>query len=139
MNAPRLLVVTVALWVGSSSPTPAADDQTRARATEAMLRAESLGGLRLGLPEKGVLKVLGNPEKRSELTLQGADGTYVQTWRYPSRGIQLTMSAGGKKTGARTIANFTATAPCDFATKQGVKIGSAESAVRKAYAPHVDR
>jgi hypothetical protein len=30
-------------------------------ATEAMLRAERLGGLRLGLPEKDVLKLLGSP------------------------------------------------------------------------------
>jgi hypothetical protein len=36
-------------------------------ATEAMLRAESLGGLRLGLPEKDVLKLLGRPATRGKL------------------------------------------------------------------------
>ena len=47
-------------------------------ATEAMLRRESLGGLRLGLPEKDVLKLLGPPAKRGELGFQEADGNYVQ-------------------------------------------------------------
>ena len=108
-------------------------------ATEAMLRAETLGGLRLGLPEKAVLKLLGPPAKRGEMVFQEADGNYVQDWHYPDKGIDLLMSAGGKKSGAKTIANITASAPCTFATKKGIKIGDAESAARKAYAEHVDR
>jgi hypothetical protein len=108
-------------------------------ATEAMLRAESLGGLRLGLPEKGVLKLLGPPAKRGELVFQEADGNYVQDWHYPDKGIELLMSAGEKKSGAKTIANITASAPCTLATRKGIKIGDAESAARKAYAKHVDR
>ena len=108
-------------------------------ATEAMLRAESLGGLRLGLPEKDVLKLLGPPAKRGELVLQEADGNYVQDWHYPEKGIELLMSAGEKKSGVKTIANITASAPCTFATRKGIKIGDTESAARKAYAEHVDR
>jgi hypothetical protein len=107
--------------------------------TEAMLRAESLGGLRLGLPEKDVLKLLGSPATRGELVFQGADGNYVQDWHYPDKGIELLMSAGEKKSGVKTIANITASAPCTFATRKGIKIGNAESAARKAYAKHVDR
>ena len=108
-------------------------------ATEAMLRRESLGGLRLGLPEKDVRKLLGPPVKRGELVFQEADGNYVQDWHYPSKGIELLMSAGEKKSGVKTIANITASAPCTFATRKGIKIGDAESAARKAYAEHVDR
>jgi hypothetical protein len=108
-------------------------------ATEAMLRAESLGGLRLGLPEKDVLKLLGPPAKRGEVVFQEADGNYVQDWHYPDKGIDLLMSAGEKKSGEKTIANITASAPCTFATRKGIKIGDAESAARKAYAKHVDR
>ena len=108
-------------------------------ATERMLRTESLGGLRLGLPEKAVLKLLGPPAKRGEFVLQETDGNYVQDWHYPDKGIDLSMSAGEKKSGAKTIANITASAPCTFATKKGIKIGDAESAARKAYAEHVDR
>ena len=108
-------------------------------ATEAMLRAESLGGLRLGLPEKDVLKLLGSPATRGKLVFQEADGNYVQDWHYPDKGIELLMSAGEKKSGVKTIANITASAPCTFATRKGIKIGDAESAARKAYAEHVDR
>jgi hypothetical protein len=108
-------------------------------ATEAMLRAESLGGLRLGLPEKGVLKLLGPPAKRGELVFQEADGNYVQDWHYPDKGIELSMSAGEKKSGVKTIAHIIASAPCAFATRKGIKIGDAESAARKGYAEHVDR
>jgi hypothetical protein len=108
-------------------------------ATEAMLRSESLGGLRLGLPGKDVLKLLGPPAKRGELVFQEADGNYVQDWHYPDKGIELLMSAGEKKSGVKTIANITASAPCTFATRKGIKIGDAESAARKAYTEHVDR
>ena len=73
------------------------------------------------------------------MVFQGADGNYVQDWHYPDKGIELLMSAGEKKSGVKTIANITASAPCTFATRKGIKIGDAESAARKAYAKHVDR
>ena len=107
--------------------------------TEAMLRAESLGRLRLGLPEKDVLKLLGSPATRGKLVFQEADGNYVQDWHYPDKGIELLMSAGEKKSGVKTIANMTVSAPCTYSTKKGIKIGDAESAARKAYTEHVDR
>ena len=107
--------------------------------TEAMLRAERLGGLRLGLPEKDVLKLLGSPATRGELVFQEADGNYVQDWHFPDKGIDLWMSAREKKSVCKKIAAITASAPCTFATKKGIKIGDAESAAREAYAEHVDR
>src|SRR5258707_1455230 len=118
-------------------------DASNCRADEAtmetMLRAERLGGLRLGLSEKDVLKLLGSPATRGKLVFQEADQNYVQDWHYPYKCIELLMSAGEKKSGVKTIANMTASAPCTFATKKGIKIGGAESAARKAYAEHVDR
>jgi hypothetical protein len=107
--------------------------------TEAMLRAERLRGLRLRLPEKDVLKLLGSPATRGKLVFQEADGNYVQDWYYPDKGIELWMSAGEKKSEVKTIANITASAPCTFATRKSIKIGDAESAARKAYTEHVDR
>src|SRR5947209_17865167 len=107
--------------------------------TEAMLRAESLGRLRLGLPEMDVLKLLGSPATRGKLVFQEADGNYVRDWHYPDKGIELLMSAGEKKSGVKTIANITASAPCTFATSKGIKIGDAESTARTAYAEDVDR
>ena len=128
-----ILIGTLVLNVFDAS-TGRADETV----TEAMLRAESLGKLRLGLPEKDVVKLLGSPATRGELLFQEADGNYVQDWHYPDKGIELVMRAVGKKS-AKTIAAITASAPCTFATKAGIKIGDAESAARKAYAEHVDR
>ena len=107
-------------------------------AKDAMWRRETLGGLRINLPEKDVLKLLGQPAKRGELVFQEADGSYVQDWHYPDKGIDLAMG-GKKKTGPKTIAGITAHASCTLATGKGIKIGSPETAVRKAYARFVDR
>jgi hypothetical protein len=105
----------------------------------AVLHGEALGGLRINLPEKDVLRLLGQPARRGKLVFQEADNSYVQDWHYPEKGIDLSMSAGEKKTGPKTIVTITAFAPCTLATRKGIKIGSAESAVRKAYAMFVDR
>ena len=134
MKILTLLIGTLVLNMFNASNCPA--DET---VTEAMLRAERLGGQRLGLPEKEVLKLLGSPATRGKLVFPEADGNYVQDWHYPDKGIELLMSAGEKKSGVKTIANMTASAPCTFATRKGIKIGDAESAVRKAYTEHVDR
>ena len=134
MKILTILVGTLVLNMFDAS-TGRADESV----TEAMLRAESLGRLSLGLPEKDVVKLLGSPSTRGELLFQEADGNYVQNWHYPDKGIELWMSAGGKKSGVKKIAAITASAPCTFATKKGIKIGDAESAARNAYAEHVDR
>ncbi len=125
----RFLALVAALFVALPS---GADDAT----TAAMLRAENLGGLRLEMPEKEVIKLLGQPARRGEMYHQEADGNHLEDWDYPAKGIELAMSAGSKKTGAKTVARIMATAPCPLATKAGIKIGSAESAVRQAYAAH---
>jgi hypothetical protein len=134
MKMLTILICTLALNMFDAFNCPA--DET---ATEAMLRAERLGRLRLELPAKDVLKLLGSPATRGELVFQEADGNYVQDWHYPDKGIELLMSAGEKKSGVKTIASITAAAPCTFATRKGIKIGNAESAARKAYAENVDR
>jgi hypothetical protein len=67
-----------------------------------------------------------------------ADGNYAQDWHYPEKGIDVSMS-GEKKTGRKRIVSVTASAPCTLATRKGIKIGSAESAVRKAYTMFADR
>jgi hypothetical protein len=138
MSASRLLRLTLlALGCGAlTTLCPAANVDPDA--AWKMLNAERLGDLRLELPEKDVLKLLGKPEKQSKTVLQEADGMYVQTWSYPARGLEFTMSAG-KKAGPKTIASITAFPPCSFSTKKGIKIGSPEAEARKAYAAWADR
>ncbi len=138
MSTSRLpLLAALALgFAALTAPSSAAEaDQD---AASKMLKAERLGELRLELPEKDVLKLLGKPEKQSKVVLQEADGMYVQTWSYPAKGLDLTMSAE-KKGGPKTIASITAFAPCDLSTKKGIKIGSTEGETRKAYAAWADR
>jgi len=118
---------------------PHSHSQEMSPATEAMLKGESLGGLKLGLAAKAVLKQLGKPERQSEVQMQEADGTYVQQWEYPAQGLSLWMTSGEKKSGAKSIAAITASAGCKLATKAGCKIGSPESTVRKAYGVHESR
>jgi hypothetical protein len=132
-------ILTILLGTLALSLFAALDCRASETATAAMLRAESLGGLRLELPEKDVLKLLGPPAKRGAWVLQEIDSNYVQDWDYPSKGIELLMSAGVKKSGAKTVFHIMASAPCTLATRKGIKIGTAESVVRKAYAAHVDR
>ena len=109
-----------------------------ADATEKFLQSEQLGSLKLGLGEKEVLKLLGQPKKKGGLVLQEADGMWVQQWKYPDEGLSILMGAG-KKAGAKAIANIKASAPCTLATKAGIKIGSPAAAVAKAYAQHLDK
>jgi hypothetical protein len=128
------LLVALAFIVWGTPMSRANEKQTAAD-----LRAEGLGALRLGMREKEVRAFLGAPAKQTALTLQGADGLCVQEWNYPAKGISLTMSTGETKKGPKTVVRFEAAAPCQLATRRGIKIGSAESAVRKAYAAMADR
>lgn len=116
----------------AASSVQAADD------FEAFLKSERLGGLKLDLAEKEVLKLLGKPKTKGTLVLQEADGVWVQDWEYPEAGLSITMGAE-KKAGAKTIARFTASAPCALATKAGIKIGSTAAEVTKAYKAHLDK
>ena len=134
MNIRLLPTVCAALAAALLFPTAiVAQDDAREAKTAAMLKGESLGGLKLGLAEKEVVKLLGKPGSQGKLQLQGADGTYVQLWEYPAQGIELTMSAGEKKTGVKKIASFSAGAGSKLATKLGIKVGSPVGDVRKAY------
>ncbi len=85
-----------------------------------------------------MLKLIGPPGKKSALVFQEADGAYAETWRYPAKGIQLSMSAGENRSGTRKVASITASAPCTLATKAGITIGSPEADVRKIYSKYAD-
>jgi hypothetical protein len=123
------------LWVSLITlPLLAQDD----KATQ-LLAAESLGGIKLGLTEKKLVDLLGQPKKKTALTLMEATGDYYQTWRYPGKGLEITMSAGENKTGAKTVASFTASKGCSLTTTKGIKIDSSEADVRKAYGSFEDK
>lgn len=135
MSAARhFLCFATMMLAGLGTSAPAADEA----AARALVHKESLGGLHLDQPASEVVKLLGKPEKETKLILQEADGNFVQTWKYPSRGLEFGISAGGKASGRKTVASITAKAPCALATGHGVKIGSPAPDAKKAYAAWID-
>jgi hypothetical protein len=122
------------MMAGLGASAPAADEA----AAREVVRKESLGGLRLDQPVSEVIKLLGKPEKETKLSFQEADANYVQTWKYPSKGIELGISAGAKPSGRKTVASITAKAPCALATQRGIQIGSPTAVVKKAYTTWAD-
>jgi hypothetical protein len=128
MHTRSFLSLSVALLALFLVPNPAgAQDGAK------ILKSESLGSLKVGLAEKEVLKHLGKPETQGKLEKQEADGTYVQILEYPSKGLVITMTAGTKKTGPKTLAGVNASGTSQLATKLGIKVGSPAAEVRKAY------
>jgi hypothetical protein len=99
---------------------------------EKMFEGDSLGSLELGQSAADVVKALGKPASKGKDVEWEAIGEWVQEWRYPKQGLTLAMNSA-KKGGAKTILNITAVAPCEFATSRGIRIGSTEAAVAKAY------
>jgi hypothetical protein len=96
---------------------------------------EPIGKLRLGLSEGEVKKAIPCTRKRGPEQLWGADGAYHQEWVYADCGITLGMVS--EKTGApKEVESITVVSPSDLSTKSGIRIGSTEQEVMKAYASH---
>jgi hypothetical protein len=101
------------------------------------MKSEALGAIRITMPAAEVTRALGRTEKQTRAKLWEADGMYHETWGYRSRGIVLDVVSDSPK-GKRTVASAEITAPCTFATKKGMKIGSSYDEVKKAYADNID-
>ena len=98
----------------------------------ALLKAERIGPLRIGLPEGEVARGIACQPRRGSVTRWEADGDYHQEWAYPDCGITLDMSATTPK-GAWTIGAITLTRPSPWKTRRGIGIGDTERAVITAY------
>ncbi len=108
------------------------------RAEEDISAKESLGGLALGKKQDEVIKLLGKPASKGKDVEWEAIGEWVQEWEFPDQGISLNM-ASEKKGGAKTVLTITAGPKWALATKRGIRIGSTEAAVRKAYGSVEDK
>ena len=102
-------------------------------AAEKIMNGESIGKLTLGQNAAAVEKILGKPESKGENAEMGATGEWEQSWNYPSQGVEISMGAATKN-GAKKISSIRATEKCKLATSRGIKIGSSEADVKKAYA-----
>jgi hypothetical protein len=102
------------------------------RAGDMTVQYESFGKLSFGQKAESVTALFGKPESKGKDTLWEATGEWVQEWRYTAQGLRLNM-ASDKKSGAKTVATITATAPCPLATARGIRVGSSMAEVTKAY------
>lgn len=102
------------------------------QAGEKSVDQEAFGKLTLGQKGEDILRFLGKPESKGKDANWEAIGQWVQEWKYPAQGLTLHM-ASGKRGGAKTLLNISASAGCALTTARGIGIGSSETAVRKAY------
>jgi hypothetical protein len=107
-------------------------------AVDSNVSTEPLGKLALGQKAEAVLKLLGEPTSKGKDTRWEAIGEWVQEWRFPAQGLRLAMNSA-QKGGVKTVLSITASAGCQLATARGIKIGSSEAAVRKAYAKDYEK
>lgn len=107
-------------------------------AEEKNVSSEPMGKLALGQSAEAVQKLIGTPEAKGKDVLWEAIGEWVQDWKFPKQGLILAM-ASEKKGGAKTVFSITAEGACSLATARGIRIGSPEAVVRKAYAKEADK
>ena len=99
---------------------------------QADVSGEGLGKLALDQKAGVVLKLLGEPKAKGADVLMEATGEWVQEWAFPEQGLTLMMGSTDKG-GAKTVWSITADGKCELATERGVRIGSSEAEVKKAY------
>jgi len=93
--------------------------------------------LKLDLSQSVIIDSLGQPEEKSVDTYWGATGMYVQTWKYPSKGISLDMESE-KENGSKVVLSITIAAPCRMVTSELIGIGSDKDLIFKEYTSDVN-
>lgn len=96
-----------------------------------LMATESLFILNNSLLDIDVVKFLGEPEKKSEPIVWGADGLEHQTWYYSSKGIELGFIKDDEN--KQLVFSIKLQSPCTLRTSKGVHIGSTKDEVLKAY------
>jgi hypothetical protein len=111
---------------------PGSDPEACVDGPPSFMDAEQIGQLQPGLAAAKVTDLLGQPAKKGDDQLWGADGMHHQDWSWPARGITLDMASEAEG-GDKTVASITITAPCDLKTRRWVGIGDDEPKIRAAY------
>ena len=126
----------------------AACAHAHAQPAASFVAAERIGNLRIGSPESEVKGGVACPLKAGEawrsatLKREGERGlfgpsTYHEEWENVPCGLKVGMAGkAGRALAAESIAVF---APSTLATSRGIRIGSTEAEVEKAYAAEWNR
>ncbi|HAN10684.1 MAG TPA: hypothetical protein DCP90_08755 [Clostridiales bacterium] len=91
----------------------------------------TLGGLKYGMNSNEVVKLIGNPEEKSQEFYQQYSGRYYEQWMYENKGIEILMVKIDADT--KIINKITISGPCNFETNKGIKIGSTKEEVITKY------
>ena len=91
-----------------------------------------LGNLRLNLSAQEVTQIIPGQPTRGPEQFWGADGEYHQEWKYPGGGLTLDMVSKNQG-GPKSVRSLTITSPSTLQTQKGIRIGSTEPEVNKAY------
>jgi len=100
-----------------------------------ILERDKLGELAIGLSSAEVEKQLGAPTSRTRPEWSEGTVEFGPSWRYPAKGLELTLTATDKR-GPYTLAAIRATAPCALRTARGIGVGGPYKAAKAAY--HAD-
>lgn len=102
-----------------------------------LMHSDSLGDLRIDMPERDVVKFLGEPGGKGKQLLWEADALYHQEWRYPRQGIFLDLVSESTDSKQR-VASIRAGLHSILETTKGIKVGDSFAAVNKAYGDQLD-
>lgn len=97
---------------------------------------EKVGPLKLGMTGAQVQAAFGKPHSQGAWIDEAATGLQVQEWRYPARGVFVTVSREDAS-GTPTVERFRVTRPCGHATSKGIKVGDGAAKVKAAYGKQV--
>ena len=102
-----------------------------------LMNTESLGDLKLELGTEKIKELFGEPQEKTKPEIMEVDGEYRQDWKYPTKGIELTLK--GEFDSTRTVEMITIKKPCELKTKKHIEIGSEYEKVQSAYLNKIDK
>lgn len=96
-----------------------------------LLREELSFVLNKAETSEEVIKQMGEPERKSDAAVWGADGLEHQQWFYKAKGLELDFVRGDK--GIQSIASAYISSPSKLKTSRGIGVGSTRIEVMEAY------
>ncbi len=103
-----------------------------------LMKSERLGTLKIGMRRAAALEILGSPSKSGKVEEWGADGMFHQQVEFKSAGVILGLASTSKGS-VQTVESITIVAPSRLPTAAGIRIGSTEAEVIKAYRRHYNK
>lgn len=102
-----------------------------------LVKEESLFVLNNAVTAMDVIKLIGEPEEKSEAAIWGSDGLEHQTWHYKALGLELGFME--YDTNTQIVDSIIISSPSKLRTIRGIGIGSTKSEILKAYENEINK